>query len=58
MKKINVLLGTLAVSVGLLQGCSSYVSWGLSDDGKQAEQIIFPDLDKAWRNDGGGRYLP
>ena len=33
MKKINVLLGTLAVSVGLLQGCSSYVSWGLSDDG-------------------------
>jgi outer membrane protein OmpA-like peptidoglycan-associated protein len=53
MKKINVLLGTLAVSVGLLQGCSSYVSWGLSDDGKQAEQIIFPDLDKAWRNDGG-----
>ncbi len=53
MKKINVLLGMLVASVGLLQGCSSYVSWGLSDDGKQADQIIFPDLDKAWRNDGG-----
>lgn len=53
MKKINVLLGALVASVGLLQGCSSYVSWGLSDDGTQAEQVIFPELKDAWRNDGG-----
>lgn len=53
MKRISMLLGVLALSAGLLQGCSSYVSWGLSDDGKQADQVIFPDLKDAWRNDGG-----
>ena len=47
-----MLLGTLAVSVVCCKVAFVWASWGLSDDGKQVE-TVFPDLDKAWRNDGG-----
>ena len=58
MKKISVLLGMLAVSVGLLQGCSSMVSKGISDDGKQVNQVLFPELNKAWRHNGAYGTFP
>ena len=43
----------LLVSAGLLaQGCTSTVSKGISDDGKQASEVIFPDAAKSHVKEG------
>lgn len=41
-----------AAALLLLQGCSSYVSRGITDDGK-ATEVIFPNIDNdAWLKEG------
>ena len=41
-----------AVSILALQGCSSYVSKGITDDGK-ATEVVFPSIDNdAWLKEG------
>lgn len=46
-------LAVCAAALLALQGCSTYVSNGLADDGKSASQVVFPSIeDNSWRPEG------
>ena len=58
MKKIGSFVGVCCISVSLLSGCSSMVSRFISDDGKGAQELNFPEITDAWRSHGEEGTFP
>ncbi|RZL64123.1 MAG: outer membrane protein assembly factor BamE [Variovorax sp.] len=57
MKKLNLTrrnarLTLCAIALLALQGCTSYVSKGIADDGKTAAELVFQPLTDAWQPEG------
>lgn len=57
MKKLNdslrhAGLALCALALFALQGCTSYVSKGIADDGKTATELVFQPLSDAWQPEG------
>lgn len=56
MKRMNATrhagLALCAIALLALQGCASYVSKGIADDGKTAAELVFQPLSDAWQPEG------